>query len=121
MTVSSSMHGGTSSKSSSVVRLMYALSIFHQALGRLFQEAFPQEHARYLSTWHAAKSHLPDASNGPWLGKAILWKLQTFLHTDVIDGPGGICGIFNGGQYIHENDDGLGTALLLPDLGYALQ
>ena len=74
-------------------------------LGAYFEVAFPEEYIRYKNAF-AAGVWLPE-DPGPWLGRAIVYKLQVKPHQDRKDG--GPTAIFNVGQYT-------GGELYFPDL-----
>ena len=64
-------------------------------LDAYFAVAFPEEHKRYKEAFAAGVWHQEDP--GPWLGHAIVYKLQVKPHQDRKDG--GPTAIFNVGQY----------------------
>ena len=66
-----------------------------ELLGTYFSVAFPEEHARYREAFDAGVWHLEDP--GPWLGRALVYKLQVKPHRDALDG--GPTAMFNVGQY----------------------
>jgi hypothetical protein len=75
-----------------------------------FTVAFPEEFPRYQKAFEAGVWINEDP--GPWLGRAIVYKLQVEAHQDRSDG--GPTAIFNVGQYT-------GGELCLPDLEIKLQ
>ncbi|TFK60827.1 hypothetical protein BDN72DRAFT_778923 [Pluteus cervinus] len=78
-------------------------------LGEAFEVAFPEYHKEYLQAFKAGVWVSEDP--GPWLGRAIIWKLQVQPHMDASDvGP---TAAFNCGSY----DDG---PMYLPDLDIKL-
>lgn len=79
-------------------------------LDALFKVAFPKEHKRYAEAFKAGRWECSDP--GPWLGRAIVWKLQVLPHRDGLDG--GPTAIWNMGIYT-------GGELYLPDLGLKLR
>lgn len=90
-------------------------------LGELLRQSFPDDYKVYAKTFKIMRSTLPDSRTGPWLAKALLWGLQTFLHVDAMDGEASVCAAFNGGYYqgIEERQDGLETAMVFPELKIA--
>src|SRR6202453_4889856 len=66
-----------------------------ELLGTYFLVAFPKEHARYREAFDAGVWHLEDP--GPWLSRALVYKLQVKPHRDALDG--GPTVMFNMGQY----------------------
>lgn len=79
-------------------------------LKELFQVAFPDFFSKYEKAFDAGAFHLADP--GPFLGRAIVWKLPVELHKDGLDDRPTI--IFDCGSYT-------GGILYLPDLGLSLQ
>jgi hypothetical protein len=77
-----------------------------EILSAYFAIAFPQEYQKYRQAFQAGIWHTEDP--GPWLGRAIIYKLQVLQHQDRLDG--GPTAIFNVGQYTGGN-------LYLPMLG----
>ena len=66
-----------------------------QTLGAYFSVAFPAEYEKYRRAFDAGVWLTEDP--GPWLGRAIVYKLQVEHHQDKSDG--GPTAIFNIGQY----------------------
>jgi hypothetical protein len=64
-------------------------------LSAYFAVAFPEEHKKYQQAFKAGVWLSEDP--GPWLGCAIVYKLQVDPHQDKSDG--GPTAIFNVGQY----------------------
>ena len=64
-------------------------------LGAYYKVAFPDQYQRYCQAFEAGIWHIEDP--GPWLGRAIVYKLQVYPHQDKLDG--GPAAIFNVGQY----------------------
>ncbi len=78
-------------------------------LAEAFRVAFPDYYSKYQKAFDAGVWY--DEDPGPWLGRAIVWKLQVRPHVDGLDdGP---TAAFNCGSY----DDG---PMYLPDLGLKL-
>ena len=74
-------------------------------LQEAFKVAFPDYYQEYMQAFKAGVWWTEDP--GPWLGRAIVWKLQVQPHMDASDvGP---TAAFNCGSY----DDG---PMYLPDL-----
>ena len=79
-------------------------------LAGMFQAAFPEYYAKYRKAFFAGRWVPEDP--GPWIGRAIVWKLQVGTHRDGLDeGPAACfpCGKYRGGN------------LCLPDLNAKLQ
>jgi hypothetical protein len=64
-------------------------------LDEYFAVAFPEEHKKYKESFAAGIWEQQDP--GPYLGRAIVYKLQVIPHEDRSDG--GPTVIFNVGQY----------------------
>ena len=64
-------------------------------LNSYFKVSFPEEHKLYKKAFAAGVWELADP--GPWLGRAIVYKLQVKIHQDRLDG--GPAAIFPVGQY----------------------
>ena len=55
-------------------------------LGIMFQELFPEEYEEYRPAFEAGVWFTEDP--GPWIARAIVWKLHVNLHVDEQDaGP----------------------------------
>jgi hypothetical protein len=65
-------------------------------LGTYFSIAFPDHYLKYKEAFEAGFWYSEDP--GPWLGRALVYKLQVRAHRDSLDG--GPTAIFNVGQYI---------------------
>ena len=79
-------------------------------LSACFQVAFPDYYVKYRAAFEAGVWTAEDP--GPWIGRAIVWKLPVRTHVDGLDeGP---TAIFNVGSYT-------GGKLYLPDLGVKLE
>ena len=79
-------------------------------LSACFEVAFPEYYVLYQAAFQAGVWETSDP--GPWLGRAIVWKLPVKTHLDGLDdGP---TAIFNVGKYT-------GGELYLPDLEVKLQ
>jgi hypothetical protein len=79
-------------------------------LGAYFAVTWPDEYRRYQKAFEAGVWYTEDP--GPWLGRAIVYKLQVKPHQDRSDG--GPTAIFNVGNYT-------GGHLYLTDLGIKLE
>jgi hypothetical protein len=75
-------------------------------LDAIFAVSFPEIHDKYQEAFAAGRWIAED--RGPWLGRAIVYKLQVKPHRDGLDG--GPAAIFNVGPYE-------GGELYLTDLG----
>ena len=53
-------------------------------LGELFQHVFPEEYAQYRSAFEDGVWYTEDP--GPWIGRAIVYKLDVQMHYDMLDG-----------------------------------
>jgi len=79
-------------------------------LSACFEVAFPNYYAKYKAAFEAGIWTTKDP--GPWLGRAIVWKLPVQTHVDGLDdGP---TAIFNIERYT-------GGKLSLPDLRVKLE
>lgn len=68
-------------------------------LAAMFKAAFPEYYSKYKKAFRAGIWYRED--KGPFLGRAVVWKLQVGLHQDGLDdGPALIfsCGQFKGGN-----------------------
>lgn len=68
-------------------------------LATMYEVLFPEEYQKLKPAFDAAQWFLQDA--GPWVGRALVYKLQVELHIDDRDvGPSVSfpCGSFTGGQ-----------------------
>ena len=67
----------------------------------MFQVLMPQCHAKFAAAFEAGVWHEEDP--GPWLGRAIVYKLQVALHKDKEDGGPAASfpvGHFSGGEML---------------------
>ncbi|KAH9920744.1 uncharacterized protein B0H18DRAFT_880753 [Fomitopsis serialis] len=74
---------------------------FHKGIRSVVQVAFPEEYLLYEKAFQAGVWE--PAHPGPWLGRAVVWKLQVGPHRDGLDaGPACIfnCGHYTGGEAI---------------------
>ncbi len=79
-------------------------------LGEMFKVSFPVYYERYRAAFAAGIWFTEDP--GPWIGRAIVYKLQVNTHVDGLDdGP---TAVFNFGYYT-------GGEMYIPDLGLKLQ
>lgn len=68
-------------------------------LGNMFQASFPKFYLKYEAAFKAGKWTVADP--GPFLGRAVVWKLDVMPHQDGLDeGPTAIfpMGRFTGGE-----------------------
>ena len=79
-------------------------------LAAMFKASFPQYYERYKKAFAAGVWYKED--KGPFLGRAVVWKLQVGLHQDGLDDGPAL--IFSCGQY-------KGGNLCLPQLDALLQ
>ncbi|KAF8232695.1 hypothetical protein L208DRAFT_1270597 [Tricholoma matsutake] len=76
-------------------------------LSAYFKKAFPEYHRQYSKAFSAGVWNLEDP--GPWLGRALVYKLQVLPHVDGLDNGPTTCfpvGYFTGGA-MHLSDLGL--------------
>jgi hypothetical protein len=76
-------------------------------LSAYFQKAFPEYHQKYSEAFAAGVWNLEDS--GPWLARALVYKLQVLPHVDGLDNGPTACfavGYFTGGA-MHLSDLGL--------------
>lgn len=76
-------------------------------LSAYFKKAFPEYHKKYSGAFKAGCWSLADP--GPWLGRALVYKLQVLPHVDSLDDGPTACfpaGYFTGGA-MHLSDLGL--------------
>ncbi|KAF8677824.1 hypothetical protein AX14_004777 [Amanita brunnescens Koide BX004] len=70
-------------------------------LEEMFEAEFPEYYGNYRAAFDAGVT--VDEDKGPWLGRAIIWKLDGALHTDRKDYGPAACvpfGLFTGGQML---------------------
>jgi hypothetical protein len=78
-----------------------ATSAVAQTLGVMFEELYPDTYHQFRQAFDAGVWIEEDP--GPWLGRAIVYKLQVSLHTDKHDiGPTASfgCGSYTGGEML---------------------
>ncbi|KAJ7201413.1 hypothetical protein GGX14DRAFT_371243, partial [Mycena pura] len=71
-------------------------------VGERFRGIFPDWHERYSKAFQAGCS-LPGDDPGPFIGRAVIWKVQVLVHLDGLDaGPVATTpeGSFRGGGFI---------------------
>jgi hypothetical protein len=76
-------------------------------LSAYFKKAFPEYHKKYSEAFEAGRWSQVDP--GPWLGRALVYKLQVLPHVDGLDNGPMACfsvGYFTGGD-MHLSDLGL--------------
>lgn len=76
----------------------------------MFEVAFPVEYAKYKVAFDAGQWYAENP--GPWLARAVVYKLQVDNHRDGLDADGPAA-CFGSGRYV-------GGELYLPDLGAKL-
>ena len=104
------MAGGSSIRQLHVKRYFEATRPVALHLSACFKVSFPEYHAKYSEAFKAGVWEISDP--GPWIGRAIVWKLPVKTHRDSLDdGP---TAIFNFGNYTGGN-------LYLPDLKVKLE
>ncbi|KAG6905514.1 hypothetical protein DXG01_002283 [Tephrocybe rancida] len=68
-------------------------------LAAMFEVAFPEYYAKYKVAFDAGVWEADDP--GPWLGRAVIWKMQVLPHRDGLDqGPAATfpMGYYSGGE-----------------------
>ncbi|KIL56340.1 hypothetical protein M378DRAFT_17157 [Amanita muscaria Koide BX008] len=92
----------TSSKGIGEVKCYYnKTSMITATLAIMFKKLFPASYKKYKTAFEAGQWFETDP--GPWLGRAIVYKLQGALHSDRKDfGPSACfpCGFFSGGEML---------------------
>lgn len=78
-----------------VVTYFRETSLVASLLATMFKVAFPEQYPKHAAAFDAGVWIQEDP--GPWLGRAIVYKLDTELHYDQEDG--GPTAIFPVGQY----------------------
>jgi hypothetical protein len=76
-------------------------AVIANMLGEMFAASFPEEYRDYTRAFEAGVFLNEDP--GPWLGRAIVYKLDGSLHTDKNDfGPAACvpCGNYKGGHML---------------------
>ena len=100
MCLSQDMAGRSSSNGTEQVkRYLFTSQPLAIYLQEMFRVAFPEYFENYAKAFQAGQWYAEDP--GPWLGRAIVWKLQVDTHIDGLDdGPTAIfcCGDFEGGS-----------------------
>lgn len=81
-------------------------------LSIMFKHAFPEYWAQYRQAFQAGRWYRIKDDPGPFIGRAIVYKLQVLPHRDGLDG--GPAAIFPVGRF-------KGGELYLPDLDAKLQ
>ena len=70
-----------------------------ETLAGMYEVLFPEEYERLKPAFEAGKWIMQDA--GPWIGRALVYKLDVELHLDDKDAGPSVsfpCGDFTGGQ-----------------------
>ena len=110
MTPSQDMWGRSVSGAMAVRQYFQATQGLARHLAACFEAAFPEYYKAYSDAFAAGRWLEEDP--GPWLGRAIIWKLQVNVHQDGLDeGP---TAAFNCSQYTGGN-------MYIPDLGLKLR
>jgi len=79
-------------------------------LASMFQAAFPDYYEKYRKAFEAG--YWTKEDKGPWIRRAIIWKLQVGLHRDtLVEGPTAC--------FLYRNYEG--GQLCLPDLDAKLK
>jgi hypothetical protein len=124
---SSHMNPGNDEKRVALAQYLHATSQLHSILGAMFKAISLDDWNRYNRAFRICRRpDLPDVSDGVWMGRAIVWNLQTHVHVDAGDGVDSWCATVNGGSYRSfpdpdANSDHYGTAMVFPQLGIAIR
>jgi hypothetical protein len=78
------MHGASSTRASAVRYYLVATAPLAKQLAVMFEVCFPREYQNYKAAVDAGVWHAEDP--GPWLVRAIIWKMQVDPHVDGLDG-----------------------------------
>jgi hypothetical protein len=78
------MRGTTNEAAQAVHQLFVNTYTVSLRLAAMFKAAWPDEYPAYQAAFEAGRWQVQDP--GPWLGRAILYKLQVELHADHHDG-----------------------------------
>ena len=76
-------------------------AVVAQMLGEMFQKVFPLLYESYRKAFEARASFHEDP--GPWLGQAIVYKVDSKLHSDKKDFGPAACipfGFYEGGHML---------------------
>ncbi|EJD40477.1 hypothetical protein AURDEDRAFT_170478 [Auricularia subglabra TFB-10046 SS5] len=110
MAMSSDMHGDGSSKRQAAVRAYHYNTRFLRAwIDLCFRASVPsKDYRRYERTYKAGRA-LGDDIPGVFLAQVVVWKCQSHVHRDTLDGPTDYCvsGAFGGFE---------GGVIYFPDL-----
>lgn len=99
----------TSQGAMAVNHYFYSTRVLALYLAECFKVAFPDIYVKYAKAFDAGVWNENDP--GPWIGRAIVWKLPVLTHQDGLDdGP---TAAFNVGAYE-------GGEMYLPDIGVKL-
>ena len=100
-----------SGQGSMAAKIYYKATRYTSAkLAGLFQASFPLYYKKYRKAFEAGVWEEEDT--GPWIGRAIIWKLQVRIHRDGLDEGPVAC--FPCGRYT-------GAEMCLPDLDAKLR
>jgi hypothetical protein len=92
---------------------------FQQMCGSLLKEVFPSQHQKLQKSF---KAHcLRSKDRGPWLGKTLLYGVQTGFHFDAHDGADNASASWSVGEFVPEKDSDYGTAMVIAQLGLAFR
>lgn len=119
------LHPKSSDKRDALNQFIRSNQQLHSILSAMFQTISPSDWRTYRNAYRVCEQDFPDASDAVWLGRAIVWKLQTHIHADAGDGKFSWCATVNGGQYESFPDPDVpskyGTAMVIPQLGLAFE
>jgi len=119
------MNPGGGLKTEAVNNVMRGTSLTHSILSNMLHQVDPISHAKYRQTFLVLRQKRPEPTNAVWLGRAIVYKVQTRIHKDNKDGKEAWCGCVNGGSYERLPDPDIdpkyGCAMVFPQLGLAFE
>jgi hypothetical protein len=87
----------------------HATRLVVDTLSGKFKSLFPDQYSILRSSFEAGK--IEESDPGPWLGRALVWKMQVAMHRDGLDGVMGA--ILNTGCYS-------GGCIYFPGIGLKL-
>ena len=85
LAVSADMRGGTVGNNAGAVRqYLIASRIVAKIFAAMFEVVYPEEYKKYKAAFDAGVWYTEDP--GPWIGRAVVYKLQVHIHHDMQDG-----------------------------------
>jgi hypothetical protein len=118
------LRGKTAAQACALKSAMKQLQPFHELLALVYRHLDPEHYAEQVDHYRSLQQKGLDTAHGPWLGKALLWMLQVYMHKDGNDHEDGYCGVVNTGKYesaLKEEYQKYGCALVFPQLGLAFR